>query len=376
MEKKACYNPLMPRFLSLVERFDWTLLAAALALTSVGLVAMYGIGVSQNPPDFFSFYKQLVGLALGLIAVLVLTVLDYRHLRSFALILYGLGAILLALVLVLGHTVHSTQGWFRFGTLSFQPVEIAKFTLVFYLAILYGRRAQSRLSWSLFGIGFLATSAYAGLVIAQPDLGSAMVLFGCWGFISLFAGLPRRAWIVIPTVVIIGGVGLWLIGLKPYQRARIQTFLHPEMDQRGSGYNAIQARIAIGSGGVFGKGLGEGSQARLRFLPEAATDFMFAVIGEELGFVGVTVVLLLLALVIYRYLRIADESEDDTAALTLVGLGSIIVIHLTVNSGMNLGLLPITGIPMPFLSAAASNLVVLYTSVGLAESIAIRRTRT
>ena len=166
---------------------------------------------------------------------------------------------------------------------------------------------------------------------------------------------------------------MWNFGLKPYQRDRLTTFMNPQSDQRGSGYNAAQARIAIGSGGLLGKGIGEGSQARLRFLPEAATDFIFAVVGEELGYVGLTLTLGLFLLIIYRFLRLAYDSEDDFAALMLIGLGSILLIHVFVNGGMNLGVMPITGIPMPFLSAAASYLVVTFVSIGFAESVAMRR---
>ncbi len=363
-------------FLHRLERFDWVLLAAAIALSSVGLVAIYGIGVSQEPPEFFTFYKQLAGLAIGLTTVIFLASVDDRHLRSFGLFFYVLGGLLLLLVLFLGYTVNHMQGWFRFGALSFQPVEVAKVTLVAYLAILYGRHAKTRLTWKRFGTGFVATGIYAGLVMRQPDFGSALVLFGTWAILSLFAGLPRKTWLFLPILILAGGLSLWTIGLKPYQQARIQTFLQPELDPRGIGYNAVQARIAIGSGGWLGKGIGEGSQARLRFLPESATDFMFAVIGEELGFIGISVVLLLFALLFYRLLRIAYDVEDDTASLLLVGLGSMILIHVTVNAGMNLGLLPITGIPMPFLSAAASSIVMMFVSVGLAESVAVRRSHT
>jgi rod shape determining protein RodA len=169
------------------------------------------------------------------------------------------------------------------------------------------------------------------------------------------------------------GALVWTVGLKEYQRNRIEAFLDPTLDPRGSGYNAIQARIAIGSGGIFGKGIGEGSQARLRFLPAAATDFIFAVVGEEMGLIGVTFVFLMFFLLLSRFLKIGNDAEDDFAAYMLVGLGSMCLVHLAVNAGMNLGLLPITGIPMPFLSAAASNLLVVYGCIGLAQSVAVRR---
>lgn len=363
----------MSRIVQAFQRFDWTLLTAALTLTAVGLVAIYGIGVSRDPADLFPFYKQAVATLLGLVAVLGLVLFDYRHLRSFGLVSYLGGAALLALVKIFGRTVNGTQGWFVLGTLSFQPVEVAKLTLIIYLAAFFIRIGHGRLSWRALGLSACAALGYAGLIMLQPDFGSAMVILAIWGVMALFAGLPRWAWLIIPITLVVLGFSLWSFGLKPYQKARIAEFINPGSDPRGSGYNAAQARIAIGSGGLFGKGIGEGSQARLRFLPEAGTDFMFAVVGEELGFVGVSVVLLLFLLIIYRYLRLAFESGDDFAALMLVGLASILLIHVVVNAGMNLGIMPITGIPLPFMSSAASYLTVTYLGIAIAESIATRR---
>jgi len=363
----------MRRFLDLLERFDWTLLTAAVTLAAVGIVAIYGIGTSHDPIDFFTFYKQLAVTVIGLAIVFGMILFDYRQLRAFSFFLYLAGAALLVLVLFIGRTIHSTQGWFRFGALSFQPVEIAKIILTIYLAAFFVRQGRRRLGWRAFLFSAVATLIYVGLVLLQPDFGSAMILLATWGVMTLFAGLPRRAWIVLPVVLLMIGSLLWTVGLKPYQRDRILTFLNPQTDTRGASYNATQARIAIGSGGWFGKGIGEGSQARLRFLPEAATDFIFAVLGEELGLVGLTVVLCLFFLVLYRYVRIAYESEDDFAALLLIGLAAVFLIHMIVNAGMNLGVMPITGIPLPFLSAAASYLLVAFFSISLAESVAVRR---
>lgn len=361
---------------TLIERFsrvDWTLSAAAITLTSVGLVALYGISISQTPPDLFLFHKQFATFFIGILVVVGFIFVDYRYLRSYGLMLYLVGAALLIAVLLLGVTVNNTRGWFRLGALSFQPVEIAKITLVVYLATLFSRRSRKMLSWKVFGISFCATLFYAILVLLQPDFGSAMVLLVIWGALALFAGLPRHAWIILPIALISLGGLTWSYALKPYQKARIESFLNPEIDPRGSGYNAIQARIAIGSGGWFGKGIGEGSQARLRFLPASATDFIFAVIGEELGFFGVAFILSLFLLMVYRFIRLGYESEDEFAGLLLIGLGSILLVHTVVNAGMNLGIMPITGIPMPFLSAAASYLLVTFLSVGLAQSVAVRR---
>ncbi|MBM3204664.1 rod shape-determining protein RodA [Candidatus Uhrbacteria bacterium] len=363
----------MRRYLEPLLRFDWTLLAAAITLSAVGIVTIYGISTSRDTIDLLPFYKQFAVTIIGLVLIFSAIFVDYRHLRSYAFLLYLFGALLLVSVLLFGQTVRSTQGWFRFGGLSFQPVEIAKITLVIYLSALFVRIGHHRLHWRAFGLSAGATMVYVVLTLLQPDFGSAMILLALWGVMILFAGLPRRAWLILPvTTLILGGL-LWSFGLKEYQRQRIITFVHPQTDTRDSGYNATQARIAIGSGGLFGKGIGEGSQARLRFLPEAATDFMFAVIGEELGFMGVTVVLGLFCLILYRYLRIAYEAEDDFAALLLIGLAGIFLVHIIVNAGMNLGVMPITGIPLPFVSAGASYLFVAFLSIALVESVAIRR---
>ncbi|MCE9585980.1 rod shape-determining protein RodA [Candidatus Uhrbacteria bacterium] len=363
----------MARLWEYLERLDWTLLAAAFTLAAVGLVAIYGIGVSQEPADLFLFHKQFVTFGIGVTIIAILIFLDYRHLRSYGLMLYLVGALLLAGVLIFGVRINATQGWFRIGTLSFQPVEIAKVTLAIYLAAFFVRRGRGRLSWTTFGISFVATSAYAGLVLLQPDFGSAMVLFLIWGIMALFAGLPRHAWIILPLVLLTTAGIVWNFTLRDYQRERIESFLDPERDPRGAGYNAIQARIAIGSGGWFGKGIGEGSQARLRFLPAAATDFIFAVVGEELGLAGIIFVFFLFGLILIRFIRLGYDSEDDFAALMLMGVGAVFLVHVMVNAGMNLGLMPITGIPMPFLSAAASYMLVVFVCVGLAESVAVRR---
>ncbi len=277
----------MARIWEYFERLDWTLLAATFTLTAVGLVAIYGIGVSQEPADLFLFHKQFVTFGIGVAAILFCIFVDYRHLRSYGLALYVIGAALLAAVLFLGVRINSTQGWFRIGSLSFQPVEIAKITLVIYLSAFFVRRGRGRLSWLTFGMSFLATAVYAGFVLLQPDFGSAMVIFLIWGAMAMFAGLPRYAWVILPIIFITVAGFSWTFALKDYQQERVISFLDPEHDPRGTGYNAIQARIAIGSGGWLGKGIGEGSQARLRFLPAASTDFIFAVIGEELGCAGI-----------------------------------------------------------------------------------------
>lgn len=363
----------MRRGFELFVHFDWTLLLASTTLTVIGLLAIYGIGVSQDVTGLFQFEKQFVAAGIGWVLVFGAVFLDYRHIRSFALPLYGVGAVMLASVLVLGETIRGTRGWFVIGRLSFQPVELSKVLLAIFLASYLSRHAHKRLGWiPLIGSG-AATLVYVLLVLLQPDFGSAVVLIMMWLVAVIFTGLPRRAWILLFGGVAIAGTLLWTVGLKPYQRARLSSFVNPAADPRGAGYNVTQARIAIGSGGLFGNGLGEGSQSRLRFLPEASTDFIFAVIGEDLGFIGVTIVLLLFGVLAYRLLIVARASGDPFAQILLVSFIALIGFHLLVNAGMNLGVMPVTGIPLPFVSAAASSLVVAFIMVALAESIAARR---
>ena len=194
-----------------------------------------------------------------------------------------------------------------------------------------------------------------------------------WGALMLFVGIGWRPFLTILVSGLALGAMVWTLVLAPYQRDRLVAFLNPAVDARGAGYNVTQAQIAIGSGGLFGKGIGEGSQARLRFLPEAATDFTFAVVGEELGLFGILFVLGLFGLLLYRLYVGARDAEDDFASVLVAGMTTFFLIHILVNAGMNLGIMPVTGIPLPFLSAASSFLLAVAMTLGIAESIAVRR---
>lgn len=369
---RSLYDRSVPRFQHVVIRFDWILLLSILALTSVGLVVVYGIGLSRPEVGIFVFQKQIVALAIGGALTAALTLFDYRHLRGLALPIYLFGAAILAGVLFFGTTVRGTRGWYVIGGLSLQPVEIAKVCLVIFLASYLVRFAR-RLPWQAIAGSFLATAGYAGLVLFQPDFGSAMVMFALWFCAILFIGLP---WKVLLSFVSIGAViasCVWFFALEDYQQDRFLAFIDPTHDARGAGYNVTQARIAIGSGGLLGMGVGEGSQSRLRFLPEASTDFTFAVIGEELGFVGIAFILGLYALFFTRCFLLARNAGDDFASILIFGIGTIFLIHITINAGMNLGIMPVTGIPLPFISAASSFMIAVFLCVGIIESIAVHR---
>ncbi len=361
----------MHRWIRIFSRFDWALLLASLSISAIGLLAIFGIGISREPHDFFQFNKQLLAVGIGIVLTLVIACIDYRQIRSLALPIYLSGLVVLGMSLIFGKTLNGGGRWFMIGSLSFQPIEFGKVTLVIFLASYVARHAHKRLTWTALIGSIAAIAPYIGITLAQPDFGSAMVLVACWGAIVLFCGLPRHAWWIFLVTGLTIAAALWTFGLKPYQKDRLTTFFDPTTDTRGAGYNVAQARIAIGSGQWFGKGIGEGSQARLRFLPEASTDFMFAVLGEELGFVGLAVVLSLFGFLLVRLVVIARRAEDPFASVCLIGIAAIMAFHLLVNAGMNLGVMPVTGIPLPFASAAASSLIMTFICIGIAESAVV-----
>ena len=360
----------MRRNSDVLLRIDWILLFAAMALAAIGLLEIYGINASRGATDIFQFKKQLLSAGLGVGIALICSWIDFRQLKSLALPIYIFGFVVLIASLIFGVSLNGGGRWFQLGSLSFQPVELAKICFTLFLASYLPRHTRHRLTWTAFIGSGVALAGYLGLVILQPDFGSGMVLVAIWLACVLFCGLPRHAWWILLVGITASSLLLWNFGLEDYQRKRLSSFVDPTADPRGAAYNVTQAQIALGSGGLFGKGIGEGSQARLRFLPVATSDFMFAVIGEEMGFVGVSVVLLLFALLFYRLIRIGMIADDPAASVMTIGIAALIGFHLAVNAGMNVGVSPVTGIPLPFVSAAASSLVAMFLAIGLAQSVA------
>ncbi len=359
-------------WLILIRRIDWYLFGALFALISIGLLMIYGIGTSYEIMSLAQFRKQIIALLIGCVLMLAFILWDYRQLRTYGLVAFFLGFLLLLAVLIVGEEIRGTKGWFRLGAVSIQPVELAKVFFAVFLASYFYKQVYRRLDWITFFGSFAAMFLYAGLVMLQPDFGSAMVIVGMWFVGIAFAGLRRRTWILLITSVLASVYMAWTFFLAPYQQERITSFLNPEADPLGAGYNVIQAETAIGSGGWFGKGIGEGSQSRLRFLPEASTDFMFAVMGEELGFAGLALILGLFALLLLRILYIGYSSKDVFVQTYTVMISGMFGMHILVNAGMNMGIMPVTGIPLPFASAAATSLVAGCLAVGIAMGMKVQ----
>ncbi|MSU75614.1 MAG: rod shape-determining protein RodA [Candidatus Magasanikbacteria bacterium] len=352
--------------------FDWVLLTAAFLLVAIGLAAIYSVDLSHGV-NLTDFKKQLLASGLGVTVLIVASVTQYTWFRSYAKVLYGGCLALLALVLIFGTTIRGTRGWFTVPGFSFQPVELAKIGLIMmlgYIVYHFGRRFDRPLFF--FGTGII-TLVIIGLIMLQPDLGSSVIIGLIWFGIMLLVGVRARYVAGFVIVAVVGGLLAWFFLLQPYQKERVLTFVYPERDALGAGYNSTQAIIAVGAGKFFGRGLGFGSQSQLRFLPEAQTDFIFSVIGEELGFAGVSLLLILYGLLLWRLLFIVRNAKDDFVSVTVSGIAILFFSQLVVNVGANLGLLPITGVTLPFVSYGGSSLMVNLFLIGVAEAMVVKK---
>jgi rod shape determining protein RodA len=355
------------------RKFDWVLFGACLGLTVFGLVAIYGTSLAGATPSLTVFWKQLIFAGLGVTLSVVISFFNYRLLSGAAKALYIFAVALLISVLVFGSTMRGTRGWFGIGIFGIQPVELVKIILIIFLAKFMSDYARDPLGLKRIIKSGAALSAIFGLVLLQPDFGSALLLMAVWGALLLIAGIRRNHLLIIAGLGLATAVATWFFFLGTYQRQRIEVFLDPSLDPQGSGYNVIQSSIAIGSGGLFGKGLGFGSQSQLRFLPERQTDFISAVIAEELGFVGVLVLLGLFGVVFWRLYSLAVTSRSDFAMFLILGVAISLAVELSVNLGGAMQLLPMTGVTLPFVSYGGSSLLAKFIMLGIMQSVAVRR---
>lgn len=358
--------------LNSLRRLDWLLFLAILFLLFVSASILYSLNLNIANSDFITFKKQIFFALSGLGLFFLFANINYSFWSTYAKVIYIFFVGVLLLVLVLGSQIKGTTGWLRLGPLSLQPVEFAKIALVFFLARYFSTYANEfRMFRHIFWSGF-ATLFFVGLIMLQPDLGSSLVLVGTWVVMLLFTGISRKHFLILLSIFLLTVTFAWLFALKDYQKDRILTFINPSLDPSGSGYNVIQSMVAVGSGQFFGRGLALGSQSSLNFLPEPGTDFIFAVIAEELGFVGVAFVLALFGFIFYRLILIMQRSQDNFAAYLILGFLGMILVQMFINIGMNMGISPVTGIPLPLLSAGGSSLWAIMIALGIAENIKVR----
>jgi rod shape determining protein RodA len=341
---------------------DWLLVVFLLPILSAGLVTMKSF-VGETP----FFEKQLIWIGVSLLIFFVFSFIDWRFLRRTD-ILVGLFLFFSGLLLVLfvvGHTSNGAQSWFNLGGFSFQPADMMKLVVILILSKYFSRRHVEIAHIKHVGISALYALIPFTLVFLQPDFGSAIIIFLIWFGMTLVSGISRKHLLVVFGIGLAAFAILWIFVFKPYQKDRIENFINPYADIQSSGYNAYQSTIAVGSGMWFGKGVGYGTQSRLQFLPEYQTDFIFAAFAEEWGYVGAFLLLLLLALVMWRILTTALVGATNFEMLFGIGVSIFLMTHITINVGMNIGLLPVTGITLPFMSYGGSHLLTEFMALGI-----------
>ncbi|RJO59410.1 rod shape-determining protein RodA [Candidatus Parcubacteria bacterium] len=354
------------------RRIDWLLLVATILLIFIGLIALASVTVAKAPPEWKTFLHQLAYLGLGLILALGAITVDYRVLRGYSTHAYILAVLLLVGVLFFGTTIRSTTGWFIIGGVSFQPVEVAKLLWILAFSAYLARYARAFDQWRHLAISGAFMVVLVALVLRQPDLGSAVVIIVIYLGLLLLANVRPKQLAILFLILISAGVLSYFFILQDYQKDRIRVLFQPNADPLGRGYNVTQSIIAIGSGNLFGRGFGQGTQSQLNFLPEQQTDFIFSVFAEEFGFLGSAILLAAYILMLVRTALIARQAREDFGAFLAAGIGIWLVAQLFINVGMNMGLLPVAGIPLPLVSAGGSSLVATLIGLGLVQSIALR----
>jgi len=358
-----------------LDTFDWCFLGVILAIISAGILSIYSVTNSQSTTVFPIYLKQATWMVVGSLAFLVAAGIDYHKLARFSYLLYGIGLILLIIVLIGGKTSRGSQRWIPLGPFVVQPSEFIKVPLILTLAAYYG--ATSREGWvrRLFIPGLIVLPGFL-LILKQPDLGSSLGFLAIFLVVVLTVGMKSKAFgfVILAALMLFPFAwgGVWG-SLHGYQQDRILSFVDPNSDPGGKGYHGLQSRIAIGSGQLLGKGLHGGTQTQFKFLPEGHTDFVFAVFAEEWGFIGSVALLSLYIILFLMGLEIAFKVKDIVGALLAVGVVAMIAVGVVVNIAMTSGLAPVVGIPLPLMSYGGSAMVVNLTALGLLLNVKRRR---
>lgn len=352
-----------------IIKSDWLLSAAIFVLVIFSLVILFSLDYSAGENSFFT--KQLLAFFIGVGGYLFLTKKNYKIWQHYGWLSYLVAFLLLIGVLFFGQEIRNIKAWFILGPVSIQPVEFVKVLFIVFLArFLTSSGNIHNLLLKVF-FASLLTGGLMLLIIKQPDFGSAMILFFILMVAIFFMPLRRWHYFLIIFLISLGAILSWNFFLQPYQKTRIMTFVNAEADPLAEAYNITQAKVAVGSGGLWGRGLGFGTQSQLNFLPESHSDFIFAVIAENFGFFGSLVFLFIYLFFFYRLLRILRLARTDFGKFVALGVIVYLLFQLMINIGMNIGLLPVAGVPLPLVSAGGSSLISVLLALGLAQSIYI-----
>jgi rod shape determining protein RodA len=359
----------------LVKDFDKAVLLAALAICAIGLFTLYSATKIRGLPFLESFvFKQISWTVFGSALLLLIINISYQRFIDISYVLYGVNILLLALVLMLGSARLGAQRWFTIGSFTLQPSEFIKINFILALAAYLGSKRANLASFKSFIGPLVLLGMPFALVLIQPDLGTALLLVPLFLSMMFVAGANPR-YLGILVVSGLASTPLFWHFLRDYQKQRLLVFLDPNVDPLGAGYTIIQSKIAVGSGGLIGKGWLEGTQNQLNFLPERHTDFIFSVIGEEWGLLGALIVLMLFLLIVRRAFDIAHSTNDMHGKLIATGIAVLIGLQATVNIAMTIGLMPVVGIPLPLVSYGGSSMLTTFIAIALLLNVGMRRSR-
>lgn len=355
------------------RQLDWVVVITTLLITIIGLLVLYSSGIKAGEvKSEIDASRQFLYAAVGLVVMAIISRIDYRVFKSYVVPIYILMVLTLAAVDIFGRTALGAQRWISLGFFQFQPSEFAKLALIIVLASFYSKvyTRSSQLRYLFYSLLILSVPML--LTIAQPDLGTGLVMLVIWISMTVASKVKKRylfggaAAVAVMTPIIYRY-------LAPYQQNRINVLLNPQADILGTGYNVTQAVIAVGSGGWMGRGLSSGSQSQLNFLPSQHTDFIFAVLAEKLGFLGAGLAILLFIILIARIFLLSTQAIDRFGAFICIGAASMLLFHVLINVGMNMGIMPVTGIPLPLISAGGTSMLTNFMIIGIVLSIARHR---
>ena len=353
-----------------LKKLDWILIIAVILLAGIGLLSIYSSSLGKG--DFFNFKKQVAFLGIGFFLMIALSFLDWRFLKENPYLILVLFFLCLAALLGLfffAPEIRGVRSWYKIGLFSIDPIEITKIVFIILLAKYFSMRHTE-----MYQIKHILLSGFylflpAVLIFFQPDLGSVLILIAIWLGILFISGIRVSHFLFLCLVFILIFILSWQFLFKDYQKDRIISFIRPQIETKGIGWSRTQAKIAIGNGGLMGTGLGKGSQTQYGFLPEPQTDFIFAAIAEEMGAIGIAGVLALFSLIIWQILKISFHSRTNFSKLFTCGLSINLIAQAIAHIGMNLGILPVIGVPLPFVSYGGSSLIINFIGLGILESI-------
>jgi len=355
-----------------IKKLDFILICSAVGLSIMGLIGIYSACISSG--DFSDAYRQVAFIFISVLMMILISFFDNRNIRenpAIILSLYFLSIILLIGVFFFAPEIRGIRSWYMIGPVSFSPIELTKIILIILLAKYFSRRHVEMYKIKHIVLSGIYALIPTILIFFQPEFGSVMVIAAIWIGILIVSGIKVRNFLILCSLGIISFFLMWNFLFADYQKTRIINYINPADDPLGAGWNRNQALIAIGSGGIVGKGIGNGSQVQNGFLPEPKTDFIFSVVAEEMGLIGVTFLLSFFAILFWRILKIALDARSNFARLFAIGLSIGIFFQMAINIGMNLGLLPVIGLPLPLVSYGGSNLVFTFVALGILQNMSI-----